>query len=83
MANETTTRNVFASRTGILHVAAEDQPNEGTLYTWGTLKTGWADDNSTVTGASRCLRLEALTPAGVLVSESDRKGQYFPDADHI
>lgn len=82
MAAKTTTRNVFASSNGILHVAVEDQPNEGLLYTWGVLGTDYRS-NGRVTGSSRCLRLSALTPAGVLVSETDRKGEYFPDAPHV
>lgn len=76
------TYNVYASKTGVLHVADRNQRYAGTqtVTTWGTWKNG------RVMGPLRTLRMGSLTPAGVLIRDEvdgHFRYEYRTDAAHV
>lgn len=83
MAQETNIFNVFASKTGVLHIerTAADWHNPDYAYTWGTWKDG------TVKGPLRSMKRTGLTAAGTVARTTAADGSwsytYNPDAAHI
>lgn len=73
-----TTHNVFASKSGVLHVARTAAPwhSPNCVYTFGT----WKGD--TVKGPLRTLSPKNLTPAGTLTRTEDG-WEYDASAAHV
>lgn len=78
MAQKTITRNVFASKTGVLHVGHVSEENPERVFTCGTWK-----GTGKIVGASRILEAAKVTPAGTLTETevNGRAQSYAYDAE--